>query len=177
MVFSPEDVVFELNKKNIKFLLLWPKSSFLFLSRPFYWAFVQIRQLHFWIMFTYDFCTLDFYLWLSWRIVFTDNEVWVYSLFLDRMMPVFNAVLPEGPKITGIEYGPLALSLAHSSFFRLCESLMLLCAEIFKVIPILLQISSKQYHTVGTHKDLCIKYQVKEKRKREADIAILKTIQ
>lgn len=34
-----------------------------------------------------------------------------------NIMSIFNAVPPEGPKITGIHYLYLALSLAHRDFF------------------------------------------------------------
>lgn len=45
-----------------------------------------------------------------------------FSDFQDRLVPAFNAVLPENPKITGIQYWFSALSFKHD-FSRFSESL------------------------------------------------------
>lgn len=94
-----------------------------------------------WIMLAYVFfCMIDFLSWIldsvyrQWLLEVSPSQS---NGFHVRIMPVFNAVLPEGLKTMSVQYwGFLALSFAHSDspdFFWYCVTAE---DEIFRVLAI-----------------------------------------
>lgn len=62
---------------------------------------------------------------LTWSVDATVNcvQTMISGMFHNRIIPVFNAGVPEGPKIMSIKYGFWGgLSLVHRDFFRFLES-------------------------------------------------------
>lgn len=81
VLFSLEDAASMFSQENFKFRFIWSQNSFPLSSVHFKWALAHRRhQQNFRIMFTYDF----------------------FSDLHDRIIPVFNAMLPKGPKIKSI---------------------------------------------------------------------------
>ncbi len=88
-------------------------------------------QQRFWTMFTYGFLFCMIELWLASADGMEDcvYRQWFLEVFLgpfcnvnDRIMPMRDAELSEGPKTTGIQQRSLALSLMHRDFSSFSES-------------------------------------------------------
>lgn len=102
LLFSPEDVAFVFfSEKNFKLWFVWPQSSFCF-------SLVRLKRALALIKGSgpgsslYDrhlTCTRGWH-----DDVHRCLDVWAHAMIL-WLNHVFNAVLPEGPKIIGIQYG------------------------------------------------------------------------
>ncbi len=106
-------------------------TLFHFETVHFKWVLAHRTQQHFWTMFTYGFLfawyRFSWYLQMArWHCVYRQ---WFLEVFLgpfsnvnDRIMPMSDAVLSEGPKTTGIQQRSSALSLTHRDFSGFSES-------------------------------------------------------
>lgn len=89
-----------------------PRAVFNLASVHFKWALTERRQQHFWITFTYgfSFAWQSFDLHYECMVKYVDRD-WCLKVFLSlcndflkRIIPVFNAVPPEGLKNRDIHY-------------------------------------------------------------------------
>lgn len=108
-------VLSEMQAFQLNFEFVWPQNSFYFASVHFKWSLVHWREQRFGPCSHMAYTLHDGALTLVCKCrSFRDRDFWncswAHGVFsYGRIMSVFKTVLPEGPKITGVQYWLLTL--------------------------------------------------------------------